>query len=476
MILNKNTPLYASKFHTATDIIAYNNKNVKESADKCDARNISWFGKYKVAKSYETSSRPIRQWKTVKSIHLIEINAKNEEFFRNAFLDTKEKLIPMSTLVLSKDIYYHPYINDMTINERCLYEFKFAFGYITIKEQYEFVKLFSYLIDKNHICQISRDKDTIPSYKLKMYYYSISLSDKNKRYQRFSIYHIDKIVIRNLCKTSRCDGVYQQNSINFWNPNFLVFERFRKNIEEYILFRPQDVLEPVENVEEYVTTLFIDFFKKELKQNAVINGGYGIKKVLEYRYGINLNDTKDIDVMVGEHSDEIVQKWDKRIDEFLEMIDNPLIVKKYTNFKGKFVPQFNYNTYKVINLSYLGTDLVDIMFTNYLVQDEILDKKSSEQSHLPLKKMKYYLEDMLKLIYQTNIEGVNKDVYKKRNPIGQKIIDRTKLICKVLVDDKDEYIKYKKACSLVKHIESSLTKSNEDKKKIFQDLLILFQT
>jgi hypothetical protein len=147
------------------------------------------------------------------------------------------------------------------------------------------------------------------------------------------------------------------------------------------------------------------------------------------------------------------------------------------------VPQFNYNTYKVINLSYLGTDLVDIMFTNYLVQDEILDKKSSEQSHLPLKKMKYYLEDMLKLIYQTNIEGVNKDVYKKRNPIygykkekGQKIIDRTKLICKVLVDDKDEYIKYKKACSLVKHIESSLTKSNEDKKKIFQDLLILFQT
>lgn len=44
-------------------------------------------------------------------------------------------------MILSKDIYDHPYINEMTIKERCLYEFNFAFGYITITEQYKFIQL-----------------------------------------------------------------------------------------------------------------------------------------------------------------------------------------------------------------------------------------------------------------------------------------------------------------------------------------------
>lgn len=39
----------------------------------------------------------------------------------------------------------------MNTNERCLYEFKFAFGYITVAEQYEFIKLFNFLLEKNNV-------------------------------------------------------------------------------------------------------------------------------------------------------------------------------------------------------------------------------------------------------------------------------------------------------------------------------------
>ena len=105
------------------------------------------------------------------------------------------------------------------------------------------------------------------------------------KYQRLSIYHIDRIVLRNLCKavSSKYDGIYVPNQENFWNPNFLIFEKFRKNIKEYILFRPQDVLYPIENIEKYIVEKFIIFFQDELihTPHIVINGGYGIKKILE---------------------------------------------------------------------------------------------------------------------------------------------------------------------------------------------------
>ena len=243
MKLDKNSKLYAAKTHTASDISTYHKKNVKESNDSCDIRNITWFGSLEVANSYQTKTFLVRQWKTIRSIDLIDINIENEGFFVDAFLKTKKKLEPITSLTLDKK---HPYLN-MTNNERCLYEFKFAFGYMSIKEQYEFIALFSYLVDHKHIRMTSRQKDLIPSYQLKMMYYHISISNKNKKYQRFSVYHIDKIVMRNLCKviSYRYDGLYQKNALNFWNPNFLILERFRKNIEEYILFRPQEVLNTI---------------------------------------------------------------------------------------------------------------------------------------------------------------------------------------------------------------------------------------
>lgn len=363
----------------------------------------------------------------------------------------------------------------MNTNERCLYEFKFAFGYITVVDQYEFIKLFDFLLEKKYLSLLSRKQDIIPSFKLKIYYYGINFEDKEKlKYQRFSVYHIDKCVLRNVCKliSTRYDGVYQPNQKNFWNPNLLVFEKFRKNIEEYILFRPQDVLEPVENIEKYIVDKFIEFFRDELMydRQTVINGGYGIKKILENRYGLfEVIDTKDIDVMVGgctvDNLQSIMQQWNDKIDRFLQMIGNPNIKKIFKNFKGKFFPQFNYNGYKEITISYLQTDLIDVMFTNYIIKDEIIDKT---QSNLPLKKLEYYLEDLLKLVYQTNVDGINHDLY---NPIhgtkkdkGKKIIDRAKLLCSIL----ENKPKYKNRCSIIKSItDKDLIKSNDEKIELF---------
>ena len=40
------------------------------------------------------------------------------------------------------------------------------------------------------------------------------------------------------------------------------------------------------------------------------------------------------------------------------------VKKTFKNFKGKFFPQFNYNGYKEITISYLQTDLIDLMKSN----------------------------------------------------------------------------------------------------------------
>lgn len=478
MIIDRNMPIYASKKYSASEIISYNNNNFKETRDKCDYRNISWFGDYNVAKEYGDGD-VIRQWETKRKIVMLGISKDRLPYFVMKFLKSK-KLIPITDLILSKKIYDHPYINEMNTTERSLYEFKIAFGYVTIKEQYEFMKLFDFLLTQKYITLTSRNTYLIPTYKLKMYYYKINiLKDENMKYQRLSIYHIDRIVLRNLCKvvSSKYDGIYVPNQENFWNPNFLIFEKFRKNIKEYILFRPQDVLYPIENIEKYIVEKFINFFQDELIHTAhiVINGGYGIKKILEYRYHLSdVIDTCDIDVMIGgctpENLNEIMKKWDDKFDQFLEMIGNPNIKKYYKDFKGKFFPQFNYNGYKEITISYFGIDLIDVMFTNCVIEKTILDKKS-KKARLPLKKLNYYLDDLIKLFYQTNIEGINRNLYKKRNPIygakkekGKKIIERIKLLCTFL----ENKSKYTKICNLFTHLEDAdLKKTNLEKKQLF---------
>jgi len=238
-------PLFASKKFEGDKLLEFKKKAEQQSNDHCLLDNSSWFGSLKVAKSYKTADTKIYEWKIKKPTYLLKINKENEKFIKYIFKTTKVKLTPTINLnpnQLTKIDYEHPYIN-MNNNEKALYEFNFAFGYLTLKEQYEFLKLLRYLIEQKYIEMDTRDgKSIIKKLDLKINYYNVSslLSNKEK-YNRLSFYYFDKYAIMNLCKIVynkkeyKISGVYQKDDTSFWFPDFIIY---KMDIEEYILFNP----------------------------------------------------------------------------------------------------------------------------------------------------------------------------------------------------------------------------------------------
>lgn len=245
-ILNKGYPLYASKSFDGSTILEYNKKQEEKYNDKCLMQNSSWFGDLKVAKSYKTKDTHIYRWKAKNKVPLLIINLKNGEFIDRLFTETKLILTPTVKLNDDSKIEYdHPYLK-MTPNEKALYEFKFCFGFITVKEQYEFMKLVKYLIE-NKFTDIKRRDGTSILNKLKIkirYYELMSSFNKKQNINRISFYDLDKHAIMNLCKivhhnNIHIEGVFQRNEKSFWFPDLIVY---KMDIQEYILFDPQDCL------------------------------------------------------------------------------------------------------------------------------------------------------------------------------------------------------------------------------------------
>jgi hypothetical protein len=243
--LNVGYPLYASKKHEGDKLLEYKMKAEKKSNDHCLLDNSSWFGDLDVAKSYKTNDTQIYKWKIKKPTYLLNINKENADFIKYLFNNTKVELTPtinLTTERIKKINYNHDYIN-MSQNEKALYEFKFAFGYITVKEQFEFLNLVSYLIKNDFIKMNTRDgKSILKKLAFKINYYKIShLISKKEKYNRLSFYLFDKYAIMNLCKLVynkkeyKISGVYQKNDTSFWFPNLIVY---KMNIQEYILFNP----------------------------------------------------------------------------------------------------------------------------------------------------------------------------------------------------------------------------------------------
>lgn len=245
-ILNVGYPLYASKSYEGSTILKYNKQQEDKYHDKCLMVNSSWFGDLDVAKSYKTKDNHIYRWKTKKKSNLLKINLENERYINNLFSRTNVKLIPTINLKkdkISKIKYEHPYL-EMTPNEKGLFEFKFCFGFINVEEQYEFMKFIKYLIENNFTDIKRRDgKSILYKLKIKIRYYQItSLLSKKEKLNRLSFYDFDKHAIMNLCKiihenNMNISGVYQKNDKSFWFPDLVVY---RMNIQEYILFNPQD--------------------------------------------------------------------------------------------------------------------------------------------------------------------------------------------------------------------------------------------
>jgi hypothetical protein len=134
----------------------------------------------------------------------------------------------------------------MNISERAYYEFCFAFGYLSIEEQYKFMKLLKYLLEKKIIVMETRSGQSIlKKLFIKINYYRLShLFYSFKENNRLSFYQLDKHAVFNVCKLINANhlpisGIYQSNNNSFWFPNLLFY---KMNIEETILFEPHENL------------------------------------------------------------------------------------------------------------------------------------------------------------------------------------------------------------------------------------------
>ena len=260
-LLQKGYNLYGAKnIEIGPNILNYTKKNENESDNKnkkCIYENISWFGDLDQAKHYETKNTKIFNWKTIKNIELVRTNRSNDAFFKKLFISSKIELTPVLKIqnnllieFLKTNNYNHPYFL-MNNNEKAWYVFAFAFGYITIQEQYEFLELLYILLKNNIIEMNTRDGKSISTkVYTKMKYYSLYPFTKQKKYNRISFYEIDKYSLTNLClllksnkKCKHIAGVYQKDSSSFWFPNLIVY---KMNIQEFILFSPHDCLELIE--------------------------------------------------------------------------------------------------------------------------------------------------------------------------------------------------------------------------------------
>lgn len=244
--------LYGAKSHSGEEILKYTKSMSQKNKKKCLIHNISWFSNLEIAKNFNSNSTNthIYRWKITKNTKLLKVNRENEYFINNLFLNSTKVLT--TTINISKNQekkinYDHPYIN-MSQNEKALYEFSFAFGFITIKEQYEFMKLVKYLIENDILDIKNRTNESILTrVMLLVNYYNVNLvSDKNEKYDRLSFYKIDQNAILNLCKLVNkiynISGIYCKNINNFWiHLNIIPIE--------FALFNPHENLSYVEMVE-----------------------------------------------------------------------------------------------------------------------------------------------------------------------------------------------------------------------------------
>lgn len=246
-ILDKDFILYGAKNKDiGFKILDYTKANEDKKRKHCLYENISWFADIEQAKHYKGKNDLIFKWKVFKKLNLIKITTKNELFFKNLFLKTNKPINPalnIKTDYLKKINYKHPYLM-MSNNEKCLFEFNFIFGYLSLKQQYEFLLLIKYLMENNFIEILSRhDTNLLPKITKKIRFYELYPLGKKQKLNRISLYEINKQALLNVCMMTydkyNIDGLYQPNTNSYWYPDLIVYHM---NIEEFILFSPHTEL------------------------------------------------------------------------------------------------------------------------------------------------------------------------------------------------------------------------------------------
>jgi hypothetical protein len=201
--LVKGHPIYAAKNFDGEAILKYTKEQEEKSKDKCLYTNISWFGDLKQAQIYKTSKTKIYKWLIKKNTKLLMMNRENEKFFEHYFKNYKGELVTTINLKTNEinkarkslkdtDIDY-AYL-DMTQNEKAYFEFAFAYGYITVDKQYEFMRLIKFLIQNKIIDIKKRDGSSIiDKINIKInYYFLLNKLNRHKKNNRLS-YKSNKI-------------------------------------------------------------------------------------------------------------------------------------------------------------------------------------------------------------------------------------------------------------------------------------------
>ena len=249
-VLKIGYPLYASKKSYGDKILEHTKEEEKKYNDSCLFGNMSWFGDLEQAKSYKTEDQNIYKWKIKKPTNLLIMNKQNEKFFQHYFNNTKltlstlinltDKQIVKAKKMIENENINCPYFN-LSQNEKAFFEFKFAYGYISVEEQYQFMKLIKLLIT-NKFMDIKMREGTSILKKLNKkinYYYYLNKTNTKEMYNRLSIYLFDKYALNNLCKIIpshfKISGVLQENTKSFWFPDLIVY---KMNIKEYVLYNP----------------------------------------------------------------------------------------------------------------------------------------------------------------------------------------------------------------------------------------------
>ncbi len=253
-ILKPGYSLYASKKSYGDKILEHTKEEEKKYNDSCLFGNMSWFGDLEQAKSYKTKYQNIYKWEIKKPTNLLIMNKQNEKFFQHYFNNTKltlstlinltDKQIIKAKKMIEDENIKCPYFN-LSQNEKAFFEFKFAYGYINVEEQYQFMKLIKLLIT-NKFMDIKMREGTSILNKLNTkinYYYYLNKTTTKDMYNRLSIYLFDKYALNNLCKIIpshfKISGVLQVNTKSFWFPNLVVY---KMNIKEYVLYNPHQNL------------------------------------------------------------------------------------------------------------------------------------------------------------------------------------------------------------------------------------------
>lgn len=248
--LIKGYPIYAAKSFDGEAILKYTKEQEEKNKDKCLYSNISWFGDLKQAQIYKTSKTKIYKWLIKKNTKLLVMNGENGKFFEHYFKNYKGDLVTTINLTTKEikeardkledtDIDYS-YL-DMSENEKAYFEFAFAYGYITVDKQYEFMRLIKFLIQNKFVDIQKRDGSSVIN-KINMkinYYFLLNKLNAHKKNNRLSLYSFDKDALINVCRVIpnnlNIDGVFQPNSKSFWFPDLKVY---KMDISEYVLYNP----------------------------------------------------------------------------------------------------------------------------------------------------------------------------------------------------------------------------------------------